>query len=238
MVKLGVNIDHVATLREARQTLEPDPVRAAIESIEAGADSIVCHLRKDRRHIQDEDLFRLKREVKVPLNMEMSLDPEIVDIACIVRPDQATIVPENRREVTTEGGLDVLCGLKKVKEASDRLKDLGIKVSLFIDPQISQLEAALKAGVGMVEFHTGRYAEEFLTGTAAAEEIEKLREVVEAGVKMGLTVAAGHGLTYENVSPIARIKGMYELNIGHSIISNSVFMGVKEAVRLMKELMR
>ncbi len=236
MVKLGINIDHVATLREARKTLEPDPVKAALESIESGADSIVCHLRKDRRHIQDEDLFRLKRQVTVPLNMEMSVDPEIVEIACLVKPDQVTIVPENRQEITTEGGLDVLCHLKKVKDASKKLKDSGIKVSLFIDPEIRQLEAAVSAGAGIVELHTGRYAEEFLTGTAAEEELEKIKEMVTAGMEMGLMVASGHGLTYENVAPVARVNGMCELNIGHSVISNSVFMGIREAVRRMKEL--
>lgn len=236
MVKLGINIDHVATLRQARKTVEPDPVRAALECIEAGCDSIVCHLRKDRRHIQDEDLFKLKRKVKVPLNMEMSVDPEIVDIACLLRPDQATIVPENRQEVTTEGGLDVVCNLKKVKEVSEKLKDSGIKVSLFIDPTISQLEASVSAGVKIVEFHTGRYAERFLTGMAAEEELDEIRKAVEAGLKMGLTVASGHGLTYDNVVPVARIPGMHELNIGHSVISNSVFWGIKEAVRRMKEL--
>lgn len=236
MVKLGVNIDHVATLREARKTIEPDPVKASREAIEAGCDSIVCHLRKDRRHIQDEDLFRLKREVSVPLNMEMSVDPEIVDIVCLLKPEQATIVPENRLEVTTEGGLDVSGKLKKIKEVSEKLKDSGIKVSLFIDPEIRQLKAALDAGVAMVELHTGRYAEEFLTGTSAREELKKINEMVEAGMKMGLTVASGHGLTYENVKPISRIPGMYELNIGHSIISNSVFMGIREAVRRMKEI--
>lgn len=236
MIKLGINIDHVATLREARKTLEPDPLRAALESIEAGCDSIVCHLRKDRRHIQDEDLFRLKSQVTVPLNMEMSVDDEIVGIACLLRPDQATIVPENRKEITTEGGLDVVGNLEKVKEVAGRLKSSGTKVSLFIDPELRQLEASVAAGVEMVELHTGRYAEEFLTGTEAEDELEKIKEMVKAGLGMGLTVASGHGLTYDNVVPVARIEGMYELNIGHSVISNSVFMGIKEAVRRMKEI--
>lgn len=236
MIKLGINIDHVATIREARKTIEPDPVKAALISIEAGCDSIVCHLRKDRRHIQDDDLFRLKKQITVPLNMEMSVNDEIVDIACLVKPDQATIVPENRMEITTEGGLDVLCNLKKVKEVAEKLKSRGIKVSLFIDPEIEQIRASVSAGVKIVEFHTGRYAERFLTGTGAEEELEKLKEMVKIGTQMGLTVASGHGLTFENVVPVARIPGMYELNIGHSVISNSVFMGIKEAVIRMKEL--
>ncbi|HPN72909.1 MAG TPA: pyridoxine 5'-phosphate synthase [Candidatus Omnitrophota bacterium] len=236
MIKLGVNIDHVATLREARKTVEPDPVRAAIECVEAGCDSIVCHLRKDRRHIQDEDLFMIKRAINAPLNMEMSVDSEIVDIACLLRPQQATIVPENRREITTEGGLDVACNLKKIREVAGRLKDSGIRASLFIDPELKQLEASVSAGVKMVEFHTGRYAEGFLTGMAAEKELEEIKNMTARALEMGLIVAAGHGLTYGNVAAVAHISGIYELNIGHSIISNSVFWGIKEAVRRMKEL--
>jgi pyridoxine 5-phosphate synthase len=236
MAKLGINIDHVATLREVRKTVEPDPIKAAFECVDAGCDSIVCHLRKDRRHIQDEDLFMLKGQVTVPLNMEMSIDDEIVDIACLVRPDQATIVPENRKEITTEGGLDVASNVQKVKEITKKLKDHGIGVSLFIDPEIRQLEAAVLSGAGMVEIHTGRYAEEFLTGTAAGDEIANIAEMVKKGIEMGLKVASGHGLTYENVVPVARIPGMYELNIGHSVISNSVFWGIKAAVTRMKRL--
>lgn len=236
MVKLGVNIDHVATLREARKTIEPDPVKAAQESIEAGCDSIVSHLRKDRRHIQDDDLFRLKGLITVPLNMEMSIDPEIVDIACLVRPNMATIVPENRRELTTEGGLDVFGNLKKIKEVTQRLKDSGIEVSLFVDPEIHQLEASVSVGAGIVELHTGCYAEKFLRLGSADDELEKINKMVIAGMGMGLKVSSGHGLTYDNVVPVARIPGMFELNIGHSIISNSVFWGIKDAVRRMKEL--
>jgi pyridoxine 5-phosphate synthase len=236
MVKLGINIDHVATLREARKTVEPDPVKAALESIEAGCDSIVCHLRKDRRHIQDEDLFKLKRQVTVPLNMEMSVASEIVDIACLLKPQQATIVPENRQELTTEGGLDVLGNMNKVKEVAGRLKDSGIKVSLFVDPQLRQLEASAACGVEIVELHTGRYAEAFLTGMDTENELAEISEMVKAGTGMGLIVASGHGLTYDNVVSVARIPGMHELNIGHSIISNSVFIGIGAAVRRMKEL--
>ncbi len=237
MPKLGVNIDHVATLREARKTIEPDPVKAALECEQAGCDSIVCHLRKDRRHVQDEDLFRLKKEVRLPINMEMSVDPEIVDIICLLRPFQATIVPENRQEITTEGGLDVRGNLDEVMFVSKKLKDSGILVSLFIDPDIIQLESAVSAGVDMVEFHTGLYAENFISGGGYEAELQNLAIMVKKGVDMGIRVAAGHGLTYDNVAPVAAIENLYELNIGHSIISKSVFTGIGRAVRQMKELM-
>ncbi len=238
MIRLGVNIDHVATIREARKTIEPDPVVAAIESEKAGCDGIVCHLRKDRRHINDKDLDLMKLKVTTHLNLEMSVDPEIVEIACRIKPDQATIVPENRQEVTTEGGLDVVANFDRVKEVVGRLSAVGIRVSLFIDPERAQIEASKNAGVDLVEYHTGRYAEEFLSGGDHLKELEILSEMTAFGIELGLTVCAGHGLTYENVVPVARIEDMHELNIGHSIIANSVYWGLPEAVRRMKGLMR
>lgn len=236
MAKLGVNIDHVATVREARKTFEPDPVLAAIQSEDAGCDGIVCHLRKDRRHIQDKDLELLREKVTTRLNQEMSVDPEIVDIACRVRADQATIVPENRREITTEGGLDVVSNLRRIKEVVGRLEALGIQPSLFIDPEKDQVEASLDSGARIVEFHTGRYAEVFDAGRDFNEELDKLRRMTALGIKKGLIVCAGHGLNYSNVKHVACIEGMYELNIGHSIVSRAVFVGMREAVKEMKEL--
>ena len=237
-MKLGVNIDHVATVRQARRTIEPDPVEAAKTSERAGCDSIVCHLRKDRRHLQDEDLKKLKKTVTTKLNMEMSIDPEIVDIACSVNPDQATLVPEKRLEVTTEGGLDVAGNTEGIKSCIERLKENDIEVSLFIDPDVRQIEASKKAGAEIVEFHTGRYAEEFLSKGNVEEELENLREMIEFSIKEGLVVCAGHGLTYQNVIPVARMNGIYELNIGHSIIARSVFIGIEEAVKEMRELIK
>lgn len=238
MIKLGVNIDHVATVREARKTFEPDPVKASILAEEAGCDGIVCHLRKDRRHINDTDLEALKKAVSTRLNLEMSVDPEIVDIACKTKPDQATLVPENRQEVTTEGGLDVVENSGIVTDVISRLKDAGIDVSLFIDPEETQIEASLKAGAKIIEFHTGRYAEEFNSGRDSEKELAVLREMTEFALGEGVTVCAGHGLNYSNVMPVAKIDGMHELNIGHSIISRSVFVGLGKAVKEMKELMQ
>ena len=236
MVRLGVNIDHVATVREARKTFEPDPIEAAIECEKVGCDGIVCHLRKDRRHINDKDLDGLKKSVKTKLNLEMSVDPEIVDIACKVKPDQATLVPENRQEVTTEGGLDVAGNLKRITEVVKRLSSSGIEVSLFIDPEKEQIEASKASGAGIIEFHTGRYSEEFLKEGDFQAELAILKEMTEFAIKKGLIVCAGHGLTYQNVGPVARIGGMHELNIGHSIISRSIFDGIGKAVQKMKEL--
>lgn len=238
MIKLGVNIDHVATVREARKTFEPDPAAAAILAEKAGCDGIVCHLRKDRRHIQDKDLRELKKKVKTRLNLEMSVDPEIVDIACGVKPEQATLVPENRQEITTEGGLDVIANFDIVKNVVKKLLSAGIEVSLFIDPVIKQVEASKKSGVKIIEFHTGRYAEAYNAGGDHLKELENLKEMSAAAIEAGLTVCAGHGLNYNNVAPVARIKGMYELNIGHSIISRAVFVGIKEAVKEMKGLIK
>ena len=237
MIRLGVNIDHVATIREARKTFEPDPVMAAVECEEASCDGIVCHLRKDRRHIDDSDLKKLKSTVKTHLNMEMSVDPEIVEIACETRPDQATLVPENRQEITTEGGLDIVGNFSRIKQVIERLQAEGIKVSLFIDPEPEQIRSSRETGAETIEFHTGNYAEAFLKNENVENELEKLKKMTALAIENGLVVCAGHGLTYENVTPVARIEGMYELNIGHSIISRSVFLGIKGAVTKMKDLM-
>lgn len=236
MPKLGVNIDHVATLREARKTFEPDPVQAALESERSGADGIVCHLRKDRRHIQDKDLELLRKTVKTRLNQEMSLDQEILEIALRLKPDQATIVPENRQEITTEGGLDVIANARRVKEVGKVLNGSGIQVSLFIDPERDQIDASLDSGARVIEFHTGRYAEAFHDRGVCSQELDMLERMTEYAIKKGLRVCAGHGLTYQNVRSVARIEGVHELNIGHSIISRAVFAGIGPAVREMKAL--
>ncbi|NQT33120.1 MAG: pyridoxine 5'-phosphate synthase [Candidatus Omnitrophica bacterium] len=238
MPKLGVNIDHVATVREARKTFEPDPVEAALQAEKAGCDGIVCHLRKDRRHINDDDLGSIKEAVTTRLNLEMSVDPQIVDIACGTKPDQATIVPENRREVTTEGGLDVAGNFDRVKEVISSLAACGIEVSLFIDPEEEQVKATSEAGAKVLEFHTGRFCEAFNRGEDYSKELEDIVRMTKFAIQEGLTACAGHGLNYQNAGPIARIEGMHELNIGHSIISRAVFVGLYEAVREMKDLIK
>lgn len=233
MCELGVNIDHVATLRQARGVAYPDPIEAAKICESAGCNSIVCHLREDRRHIIDEDVHRLKKAVSTRLNLEMSIAKEIVDIACHVKPEQATLVPERRREVTTEGGLDVVKNLIDVKKAVGMLKDAGIEVSLFIDPIVEAVEASMSIGVKTVEFHTGEYA----NATSADErdrELKILQDCTRHALSYGMTVNAGHGLNYDNVLPVANVRGMHELNIGHSIVSYAVFYGLDEAVRKMK----
>ncbi|HNX90458.1 MAG TPA: pyridoxine 5'-phosphate synthase [Candidatus Omnitrophota bacterium] len=235
-MKLGVNIDHVATVREARKTFEPDIIKAAFLAEKGGADGIVCHLRKDRRHMQDKDIFALRKKVRTRLNLEMSVDPEIVSIACKVKPDQATIVPENRQEVTTEGGLDVAGNFKKVKATVDKLSKKGIEVSLFIDPEKEQIDASCDTGARLIEFHTGRFANMFSAGQNYKKELKVLKEMTVYAMKRGLIVCAGHGLTYDNVRHVACIDGIYELNIGHTIISRSVFSGIEKAVREMKAL--
>ncbi len=235
MPKLGVNIDHVATLRQARRAIEPDPVWAASICELAGCDSIVVHLREDRRHIQDRDVEILRKTVRTRLNLEMSINKEIVGIARRIRPDQATLVPEKRQELTTEGGLDVKGNLGQVKKAVGGLTIKGIAVSLFIDPDKLQIEASKKAGVNIIELHTGNYAEA-KSGAEIKHELNKLREAVNFGKKLGLVVNAGHGLTYQNVATVAKIPGIEELNIGHSIISRAVLVGLDRAVREMKEL--
>ncbi len=237
MAKLGVNIDHVATIREARKTYEPDPVSAARVCEDAGCDSIVCHLREDRRHINDKDLFNLKKAVRKRLNLEMSVAGDIVEIACKVRPEQATLVPEKRREVTTEGGLDVLRAEKRIREVVCRLSSCGIETSLFIDPVKRQIDASKRTGAGIVEFHTGEYSNA-KDAAARRKRLKELEEAFRYAATLGLVVNAGHGLNYTNVRDVARIKGLNELNIGHSIISRAVFVGLDWAVREMIELIK
>jgi pyridoxine 5-phosphate synthase len=234
MSRLGVNIDHVATLRQARGGREPDPVWAAVLAELAGADGITIHLREDRRHIQDRDLRLLRETVQVRLNLEMAVAPEIVDLALQIRPDQVTLVPERREELTTEGGLDVAGQVDRVGEAARRIAGAGIEVSLFIDPDPRQVEASLAMKVAAVELHTGRYADA-PEGPARQGELEALRQAGASIVAGGLELHAGHGLNYRNVGPIARIDHMAELNIGHSIVSRAVFVGLGPAVREMKD---
>lgn len=235
MPKLGVNIDHVATLRQARGGVEPDPVKAALVCQRAGCHSIVAHLREDRRHIQDEDIERMKEMLDIPFNLEMSMAEEIVEIAKRVKPRQATLVPEKRQELTTEGGLDVVVSYNRVKAVIDILHGCGIRVSLFIDPVSRQVEMSKKAGADAVELHTGSYANAD-SYTVEEDELAKLKDAARAAANMGLILNAGHGLDYKNVKPVAAIPHMNELNIGHSIISYAVFAGLENAVREMAEL--
>ena len=235
MATLGVNIDHVATIRQARRTVEPDPVWAAALAELGGADAITVHLREDRRHIQDRDLEVLRRTVQVRLNLESAISPDMIAIACRVRPDQVTLVPERREEVTTEGGLDVVGHRTPTAAAVSRLRDAGIVVSLFIDPCPQQIDAAVDLGVQAVELHTGVYA----NAATDAERHTALVDLSRAGgmaVQARLQLNAGHGLTYRNVVPVARLDGMGELNIGHSIVSRAVLVGFTQAVREMKSL--
>ena len=236
-MRLGVNVDHVATLREARSGRQPDPVTAALVCEEAGADQITVHLREDRRHVQDRDVRVLREVLKTELNLEMAATEEMVAVALSVRPDTATLVPEKREELTTEGGLDVIGGGESVREAVARLRDGGIRVSLFVDPDLRQVEEALRAGAHAVEVHTGRYAEA-RTRDAAREELDRVTDAARLGAKIGLEALAGHGLDYRNVRPIAAIPEMRELNIGHAIVSRAVTTGLGEAVREMKAAMR
>jgi pyridoxine 5-phosphate synthase len=233
--KLGVNIDHVATIRQARKTIEPDPVWAAAIAELAGADGITLHLREDRRHIQDRDLRVMKETVQVKLNLEMAAEEEMTRIALEVNPGQCTLVPEKREEVTTEGGLDVVANFDRVKRCSDQLLAVGIEVSLFIDPDQAQIEAAKKLGVQAIELHTGRYADA-INEKQQDEELETLITAGEAALNENLLLHMGHGLTYRNVVPVAQIHGVGELNIGHSIISRAVMVGLEQAVREMKTL--
>ena len=235
MPRLGVNIDHVATIRQARGGREPDPVWAAVEAELAGADGITIHLREDRRHIQDRDLRVLKETVQTRLNLELAVDPAIIDLALQIRPDQVTFVPERREELTTEGGLDVIKHRSRVAEAIARCVDAGLAVSLFIDPDRSQVEMSKELGAEAVELHTGRYAD----ATSPIDVARELSALVDAGrmvntLNMGLH--AGHGLNYANVGPIARIDAVLELNIGHSIIARSVFTGLRSAVAEMRAM--
>ncbi|MGI6418059.1 MAG: pyridoxine 5'-phosphate synthase [Thermoguttaceae bacterium] len=235
MAELGVNIDHVATIRQARRTYEPDPVWAAALAELGGADGITIHLREDRRHIQDRDLRILRETVCVKLNLEMACDEQVTQIACEVRPDQATLVPERREEVTTEGGLDVAGQLDRVRQSVERLHGAGVSVSLFLDPDLRQIEAATKLGVEAVELHTGQYALA-RPGQDQARQLEILKQAAAAVSTSGMAIHAGHGLTYRNVVPVATIDRMHELNIGHSIIARAVMVGIERAVREMKEL--
>jgi pyridoxine 5-phosphate synthase len=233
MPRLGVNIDHVATLRQARGGREPDPVGAAVLAELGGADGITVHLREDRRHIQDRDLRLLRETVGTRLNMELSVEPEVVAIALAARPDQVTFVPERREEVTTEGGLDVLGHPDRVSEAVARCRDAGLEVSLFIDPDPRQVEASAQLGSAAVELHTGRYA----GAVHAADRDRELGALARAGataVDAGMALHAGHGLNYQNVAAVARIARMAELNIGHSIVARAVLVGLERAVREMK----
>ncbi len=235
MPELGVNIDHVATVREARRTNEPDPVWAAALAELGGADSITLHLREDRRHIQDRDLSILRQTVAVKLNLEMACDEGVVEIACLSKADQASLVPERREEVTTEGGLNICGQRERIGEVIDRLQQAGISVSLFLDPEDRQIDAAAELGADAVELHTGRYA----LARPGPEQRAELDVQVAAGARVreaGMALHAGHGLTYRNVRPIAAIEGMHELNIGHSIISRAIMVGLQQAVREMKDL--
>jgi pyridoxine 5-phosphate synthase len=234
MVELGVNIDHVATLRQARRTYEPDPIWAAVESELAGADGITVHLREDRRHINDRDVTLLRQSVQCKLNLEMSIVPEIVEIAARVLPDQATLVPERRQEVTTEGGLDLIGNAERVTNVVKKLKEQKVFVSAFIDPDEKQIAAAQQQGFDAVELHTGEYAN--ADGQAQVEQLRRLEKGARYVVERGMRLHAGHGLNYRNVAPIARLPEMRELNIGHAIIARSVFVGLREAVREMKRL--
>ena len=234
-IALGLNIDHVATLRQARRGKEPEPVQAALVAEMAGADSITLHLREDRRHIQDFDVRTLKGLLKTRMNLEMAVTDELLRIAAEVRPDDCCFVPEKRQEVTTEGGLDVAGQEARMKEATARLVEQGIKVSLFIDPERRQVEAAARIGAPAIELHTGAYAR--ATGAARATELQRLLECARLGAGLALEVHAGHGLDYHNVQPVAAVPEIVELNIGHSIISRAVFDGLAAAVRDMKALM-
>ena len=236
MPKLGVNIDHVATVRQARRGVDPDPVHAAVLAELGGADGITIHLREDRRHIQDRDVRLLREMVKVPLNLEMAASDEIIEIAMQVRPEMATLVPEKREELTTEGGLDVKSNRARVSDAVRKLKDTGIFISLFVDPDLDQVKESKKVGADAIEIHTGRYADA-RTYEESQREFEKIFESCRLAHKLGLTVNAGHGLNYHNVRQIAKIKEIYELNIGHSIISRAVLVGIERAVREMKGLL-
>jgi pyridoxine 5-phosphate synthase len=235
MTALGVNIDHVATVRQARRTNEPDPVWAASLAELGGADGITLHLREDRRHIQDRDLDVLRQTVTVKLNLELACDDDVLAIACRTRPHQATLVPERREEVTTEGGLDAAGQRDRVAEAVKRLRDAGIVVSLFLDPDPRQIDTAAELRVEAVELHTGAYAHA-AAKFAGDDQLRILKDAARRVVDAGLTLHAGHGLTYRNVKPIAAIANMGELNIGHSIIARAIMVGLEQAVRDMKRL--
>jgi pyridoxine 5-phosphate synthase len=244
VIELGVNIDHVATLRQARRTFEPDPVWAAVEAHLGGADGITVHLREDRRHIQDEDVRRLRELVHIKLNLEMAATPEMIDIACRVKPEMAMLVPEGRHEITTEGGLDVAGKEAALTDAVARLADAGIVVSVFIDAERAQVEAAARIGARVCEVHTGPYAHAFHArgrdreSPAVVAELARIRDAGSAIRAAGMRFNAGHALNYHNVQPVAAMPEIAELHIGHAIVSRSMFTGMREAVRQMKALIR
>ncbi len=236
MVILGVNVDHVATVRQARKTFEPDPVMAATLAILGGADGITVHLREDRRHIQDRDLRILREIVPCELNLEMAATEEMINIALQVKPDMVTIVPEKRQELTTEGGLNLLELKEHLKDSIKRLQDAGIPVSLFINPSRADIECSKEIGADMVEIHTGYYSD--TKGEKQLKELERIKDAVVFSTSIGLKTNAGHGLNYYNVKPIASIKGLRGLYIGHSIIARAVLVGIEQAVREMKKLIK
>jgi pyridoxine 5-phosphate synthase len=244
VIELGVNIDHVATVRQARRTYEPDPVWAAVEAHLGGADGITVHLREDRRHIQDEDVRRLRELIHIKLNLEMAATAEMVDIAVRLKPEMAMLVPEGRHEITTEGGLDVVAQEAKLRAAVARLAGAGIGVSVFIDAELRQVEAAARIGVSVCEIHTGPYAHAFHAkgrdprSAPVVEELAKIRAAGEAILGAGMRFNAGHALNYFNVQPVAALPGVRELHIGHAIVSRAIFVGMREAVREMKSLIR
>lgn len=234
-LELGINIDHVATLRNARGTVYPDPLKAARLAEEAGADLITLHLREDRRHIKDADLMALRPLIQTRMNLECAVTPEMINIACQVQPQDVCLVPEKREEVTTEGGLDVIGHFEVVKAATTQLKAAGIRVSLFIDPEERQIQAAKDVGATVVELHTGRYAD--LAGDQQKQELERIRKAAQFGKSIGMRVNAGHGLHEDNVIPVAAIAELSELNIGHAIVAEALFKGWQKAITDMKALM-
>jgi pyridoxine 5-phosphate synthase len=234
-IALGVNIDHVATLRQARRIEDPDPIYAALVAEQSGADSITLHLREDRRHIQDRDVTLMRRVLKTKMNLEMAVTAEMIRIASEIKPQDCCLVPESRQEITTEGGLDVAGQSARIADACRALAAAGVRVSLFIDPDRAQIEAARQAGAPVVELHTGTYAN--ASGAARALELERIRAAAALAASLGITVHAGHGLNYHNVQPVAAIREIVELNIGHSIVARAVFDGLPKAVRDMKDLM-
>jgi len=235
-IDLGINIDHVATVRQARRAPYPDPVHAALLAEQAGADNITLHLREDRRHIQDRDVHALRPLLQTRMNLEMGLTNEMVEIALGVRPQDCCLVPEKREEITTEGGLEVAGDVERVAAGVKKLSAAGIRVALFIAPDLAQIEAAKRSGAPVIELHTGTYAE--ATGSAQARELERLSTAAKRAASLGLEVHAGHGLTYNNVGPVAAISEIVELNIGHCIIARAIFTGLEAAVKDMKALMQ
>jgi len=235
VIELGVNIDHVATLRNARGTAYPDPVQAALLAEEAGADAITLHLREDRRHIRDADVEAIRPQLRTRMNLESAVTAEMIDFACRIKPHDVCLVPERRQEITTEGGLDVVQYFQQVRTAVAQLSAQGIRVSLFIDADLEQIQAAAEAGAPVIELHTGRYAD--AEGEAQLQELKRIRQGVEEGIRRGLKVNAGHGLHYTNTQAIAAIPGIAELNIGHAIVGHAIFVGWQNAIREMKALM-